>query len=78
MTAPGGAPSTRTRARLAAALAVALSAVPAGADHPGGLRSEGWTPLTTALVFAGLALLAGAIVVIVVAILTRREDAASK
>jgi len=61
-------------ARLAAALAAALIAAPAWADHPGGLRSEGWAPLTTALVFGGLALLAGAIVVIVVAILTRRED----
>ena len=68
----------RPVARFAAALAVALLAAPAGADHPGGLRSAGWSPLTTALVFAGLALLAGAIVVIVVAILTRREDAASE
>ncbi len=75
---PGGAPSTPTRARIAAALAVALTAAPAWADHPGGLRSEGWSPLSTALVFAGLALLAGAIVVIVVAILTRREDASSE
>jgi ABC-type phosphate transport system permease subunit len=49
--------------------------VPAAADHPvPGLRSEGWDPLTTALVFGGLALLAGAVVVIVVAILTRRPD----
>ena len=68
----------RPVARFAAALYVALLAAPAGADHPGGLRSAGWSPLTTALVFAGLALLAGAIVVIVVAILTRREDAASE
>jgi hypothetical protein len=65
-------------ARLAGALAVALTAAPAWADHPGGLRSEGWTPITAALVFGGLALLAGAIVVIVVAILTRREDASSE
>ena len=75
---PGGAPSTPTRARIAAALAVVLTAAPAWADHPGGLRSEGWSPLSTALVFAGLTLLAGAIVVIVVAILTRREDASSE
>lgn len=60
--------------RLTAALAVALAATPAWADHPGGLRSEGWSPLTAALVFGGLALLAGAIVVIVVAILTRRSS----
>jgi hypothetical protein len=61
--------------RLAAALATGLAAAPAWADHPGGLRSEGWSPLTAALVFGGLALLAGAVVVIVVAILTRRDDA---
>jgi hypothetical protein len=64
--------------RLLAALAAALIAAPAWADHPGGLRAEGWTPLTAALVFGGLALLAGAIVVVVVAILTRREDASSE
>ena len=61
--------------RLAAALATVLAEAPAWADHPGGLRSEGWSPLTAALVFGGLALLAGAVVVIVVAILTRRDDA---
>ena len=60
--------------RLVAALAVVLAATPAWAVHPGGLRSAGWSPLTAALVFGGLALLAGAIVVIVVAILTRRRS----
>ncbi|HEX6211145.1 MAG TPA: hypothetical protein VF136_10235 [Methylomirabilota bacterium] len=60
--------------RLAAALGLVLAAAPAWADHPAGLRSEGWSPLTAALVFGGLALLAGAVVVIVVAILTRRDD----
>jgi len=55
-------------------LAVALTAAPAWADHSAGLRSEGWSPFTAALVFGGLALLAGAVVVIVVAILTRRGD----
>jgi hypothetical protein len=64
--------------RLAAALGAVLVAAPAWADHPAGLRSEGWSPLTAALVFGGLALLAGAIVVIVVAILTRRDDASSE
>jgi ABC-type Fe3+ transport system permease subunit len=60
---------------LGAVLGAALTAAPAAADHPvPGLRSEGWDPLTTALVFGGLALLAGAVVVIVVAILTRRAD----
>jgi drug/metabolite transporter (DMT)-like permease len=55
-------------------LAVALAAAPAWADHSAGLRSEGWSPLTAALVFGGLALLAGAVIVIVVAILTRHGD----
>jgi hypothetical protein len=68
----------RPGARLTAALAVALTAAPAWADHPGGLRTERWTPLAAALVFGGLALLAGALVVIVVAILTRRDDASSE
>jgi hypothetical protein len=70
------------RARLAAALGAALAplpAVPAWADHPGGgLRSAGWDPMTTALVFGGLALLAGAVVVVVVAILTRRDDSSAE
>jgi drug/metabolite transporter (DMT)-like permease len=70
--------SWRSWLGLAAGLVAALVASTAGADHPGGLRSEGWSPLTTALVFAGLALLAGAIVVVVIAILTRREDTSSE
>ena len=63
---------------VAAALAPVLAAAPAWADHPGGLRSEGWSPLTAALVFGGLALLAGGIVVVIIAILTRRGDASSE
>ena len=58
---------------LAALLATVLTSAPAWADHGGALRSEGWSPLTSALVFGGLALLAGAVVIIVVAILTRRN-----
>ena len=65
----------RLAARLAAALGAALAAAPAAADHPvPGMRSMGWDPLTTALVFGGLALLAGAVVVVVVTVLTRRPD----
>jgi drug/metabolite transporter (DMT)-like permease len=64
--------------RLAAAVVLALAGAPAWADHPTGLRSQAWSPLTAALVFGGLALLAGAVVVIIVAILTRREDTGSE
>ena len=56
-----------------AILTAAVAVTPAWADHPGGLRSEGWSPLTSALVFGGLALLAGAVVIIIVAVLTRRD-----
>jgi hypothetical protein len=67
------------RARLTAALGAVLAAAPAWADHPvPGMRSQGWDPVTTALVFGGLALLAGAVVVVVVAILTRRHDSSSE
>jgi hypothetical protein len=66
----------RLGARLAAALVLAhgvgLAVGLAWADHPGGLRAEGWSPLTSALVFGGLALLVGAVVVIVVTVFTRR------
>jgi hypothetical protein len=59
--------------RPVAILAAAMVVTPAWADHPGGLRSEGWSPLTSALVFGGLALLAGAVVIIVVTVLPRRD-----
>lgn len=58
---------------LVAVLGVGLAAVPAWADHPGGLRAEGWSPLTAALVFGGLALLVGAVVVILVTVFTKRD-----
>jgi hypothetical protein len=64
--------------RLAAAgAALALDAAAAWGDHPGALRSEGWSPLTAALVFGGLALLAGMLVVVIVTLLTRRGDGSS-
>jgi predicted branched-subunit amino acid permease len=48
---------------------------PAWADHPGlAVTSTSWSPLTSALVFGGLALLAGMIVVIIVALLTKRSS----
>lgn len=83
MRTPDRCSSPRRRAdACAGALVTALGALngaaPAWADHPGGLRIEGWSSLTAALAFAGLALVAGAVVVVVVAILTRREDASSE
>jgi len=63
----------RLHAALAAAVAVLLTAAPVLADHPGGLRSAGWSPMTAALVFGGLALLVGAVVVILVTVFTQRD-----
>ena len=61
-------------AAFVAVLMTVLAMAPAWADHGVGLRSERWSPITAALVFGGLALLVGAVVVIVVTILTRRGD----
>ena len=59
---------------MSVALLLALVS-PAWADHPGvALTSPSWSPLTSALVFGGLALLAGMIVVIIVALLTKRSS----
>jgi hypothetical protein len=56
---------------------VVLDVATAWADHPVGLRSEGWSPMTTALVFGGLALLAGMLVIVIVSLLTRRRNGSS-
>ena len=64
------------RIALAATVAM-LDAATVSADHPGGLRSEGWSPITAALVFGGLALLAGMLVIVIVTLLTRRGDRSS-
>ena len=70
--------SRRATAGLGGAITGALaSATGAWADHPGGLRSEGWSPLTAALVFGGLALLAGMLVIVIVTLLTRRDNRSS-
>ena len=47
---------------------------PAWADHAGALRGAPMSPLATAFAFAGLALLVGAVVVVLLAVLTRRAD----
>jgi len=51
-----------------------VPAAVAWADHPGPLRDAPMSPLASALVFAGLALLVGAVVVVVIALLTRRPE----
>jgi hypothetical protein len=50
---------------------VLLLATPAAADHGGALRSAPMSPLTAAILFAGLALLVGAVVIVVVRLLTK-------
>ena len=52
--------------------AMALVTREAWADHGGALRTAGWSPMAAALLFGGLALLAGMLVVLIVALLTRR------
>jgi len=64
--------------RAAVAVApVVLAAREAWGDHGGPLRTAGWSPLTAALVFGGLALLAGMLVVVIVALLSRRDRPSS-
>lgn len=65
-----------SRALAVGAMLVLTGAV-AWADHPGAFRSERWSPLTAAFVFGGLALLAGMLVIAIVALLTRRRDDSS-
>jgi hypothetical protein len=52
-------------------LAGVVAIAPAAADHGGPLRDAPMSPLTAALVFAGLALLVGAVVLVVIRLLTR-------
>jgi len=61
------------RALTAALLVSLVTATPAAADHGGALRSAPMSPLTAALLFAGLALLAGAVVIVVIRVLTKRR-----
>jgi hypothetical protein len=51
-----------------------LAAAVAWADHGGPFRDAPMSPLESALLFAGLALLVGAVVVILIAALTRRPE----
>jgi hypothetical protein len=52
-------------------LAGLLGVAPAAADHGGPLRDAPMSPLTAAVVFAGLALLVGAVILVVIRVLTR-------
>ncbi|PYO22762.1 MAG: hypothetical protein DMD85_10770 [Candidatus Rokuibacteriota bacterium] len=56
---------------------LALTVSAAWADHGGPLRTGGWSPMTAALVFGGLALLAGMLVVVIVTLLSRRDRSSS-
>ena len=56
---------------------LALAPRVARADHGGALRTAGWSPIAAALLFGGLALLAGMLVVVIVALLTRRDGPGS-
>ena len=56
-----------------AALASLVAAAPAAADHGGPLRNASMSPLTAAVLFAGLALLVGAVVIVVVRVLTKER-----
>jgi len=61
------------RVTLAALASLAVS-TPAAADHGGPLRNAPMGPLTAAIVFAGLALLVGAVVIVAVRVLTQDRD----
>jgi hypothetical protein len=54
-------------------LASVVAVAPAAADHGGPLRDAPMSPLTAAIVFAGLALLVGAVVLVVIRLLTRQR-----
>ena len=59
------------RALTASLLGSLIAATQAAADHGGPLRSAPMSPLTAALLFAGLTLLVGAVVIVVVRVLTK-------
>jgi hypothetical protein len=55
------------------ASALVLAPTLAFADHPGPFRVEGMSPLTSALLTGGLALLVALVVVVLVLVLTRKS-----
>ena len=54
-------------------IARVLAVAPAAADHGGALRDAPMSPLMAAIVFAGLTLLVGAVVLVVIRLLTRQR-----
>jgi hypothetical protein len=59
------------RVALVSALVTLLVTSQAVADHGGPLRDAPMSPITAAVLFAGLALLVGAVILVVVRVLTR-------
>jgi hypothetical protein len=62
------------RATAAAIVVALLAAAPALADHPGPFRTEGMSPLTSALLTGALAFVVALLVVVVVMLLTRSKQ----
>ncbi len=54
-------------------LASLVIVAPAAADHGGPLRDAPMSPLTAAIVFGGLALLVGAVALVVIRLLTKQR-----
>ena len=54
-------------------LASVLAIAPAAADHGGPLRDAPMSPMAAAVVFAGLALLVGGVVLVVIRVVTKRR-----
>jgi hypothetical protein len=63
----------RVRAALGSALLTLAAAAPAAADHGGPLRDAPMSPVTAAVLFGGLALLVGAVVIVVIRVLTKEK-----
>jgi hypothetical protein len=62
------------RATVVAVTTGLLGAAPALADHPAPFRTEGMSPLTSALLTGALAFVVALIVVVVVMLLTRPKQ----
>ena len=60
---------------LIAAISASFEAAAAWADHGGELRGPGMSPIATALLWGGAALLAGLAVIAIVTLLSRRRSA---